>query len=187
MVEYIKAWLLPLATLATAVVALITVLFLRKQFYWDKAPIIEIEIVSANQIVKGKHISTDEPAQIAELAQWNHQDAEDNFAIAQFTNQQSDPMGVARGIKIKVRFTFPHPSEPNRLCKKVWKYEKFWLMPKEKFLVVLTNLRGLPTGIVDVLNIRWYDIKGSKHKEARGFCRLEIRAGQRVVSFKSLS
>ncbi|MBA7555836.1 hypothetical protein ES705_48528 [subsurface metagenome] len=60
-------------------------------------------------------------------------------------------------------------------------------MPEENFLVVLANLRGLPTGIVDVLNIGWYDIKGTKHQEARGYCKLELRAGERAVHFKTLS
>jgi len=186
MAHWASEWLIPIGTLLTALAALVTVFLVRKQLYWEKAPIIEITFFQSREIVEGPHLRN-KPVKITELDKWNEQGTQDLYLIAEFTNKQTDPMGVATSVQFEAKFVFPHPSHPMSIVERSWKFSSFWLAPSEKFWLVIANLRGLPVATVDITKLSCYDIRGIKHSEARGYCALTIAADGKVVrGFKSL-
>lgn len=51
-------------------------------------------------------------------------------------------------------------------------------MPEEEFLIVIANIRGLDYVTIDITKIRYYDVRGVKHKECHGYCQYILKEGQ---------
>lgn len=187
MVNWIATWILPIAILLTALAAFFTAVLTRKQLYWDKAPIIEIKFIWADKLVEGPHLQN-KPNMILEWLQWNESaKQQDKFLIAQFKNQQTDKMGVAAKVKFKALFSFPNSAKPGKGCRKTWPFGRFWLAPSETYLVVVANLRGVPTASIDIKDLEWYDMYGMKHTEAYGYCCFNLAPdGKMTGEFKVL-
>lgn len=111
-------WILPTAALATALATLIYAFTIRRQFYWEKTPIIWVGYNISSSITKGTNIRN-EPININELREWNAKGDSDRFLIAKFRNDQKDAMGVASMIKFETQIIFKHPTKSKTLIKKI--------------------------------------------------------------------
>jgi len=104
-----------------------------------------------------------------------------------FENLQKGPNGMAADVKFRVLLRFPEFGTPNTLVEAPQEFTNFFLEPREKFELVIANLKGVPNATIDIESIEYYDIYRNYYTAAYGYSRIDILGDQIIGSFKAFS
>jgi hypothetical protein len=171
-------------------IAIYELIIIRRRHQFDTAPFVTAEIEEttsrkppANEVDASGIIVVDE---IDKWAQANPQSGHRYLSIC-LQNRQKYHTGVAVEVNFRVTLRFPEYKTPNTMMEIPHHVKgKIWLDSGEVFRLLFTDLKGLPTGIIDIDKIEYYDIDGNKYKRAYGHCRWELdNTGQESWDFKS--
>lgn len=175
--------------LATAIVGVLQLRILQRQHRIETAPFIEVNLEFAKDSRPAGSNSQD-IIEIPELSEWSdaHPRAANRFMSLELRNRQSNIAGVATEVSFRLIFRFPKLGTPNTMME-IPRLVKgsIWLAPEESFTIIFANLKGLPTGTIDIDKIAYYDIDGNVYHRAFGYCHWELdNTGAQSTDFRAL-
>lgn len=195
-------WEVIVASIATAVIALLTFLNVRvarrtlsvieRQQHSQSGPFLKLDM-DISPVMQLQLPGSESHAQLIELPElktWadSEPSAPHRFVNVLLENIQKDASGVATGVLFQVTFRFPERGVIDTFIEYEHTFKGFFLEPGEKFILTIADLKAVPSAHIDLSKIVYYDIYRNVYKQAYGYSRVDIiNPTEYQRSFKALS
>jgi len=166
------------ALFISAIVAIRQLAILHEGHRLNTAPFVVLGIEeSVTQIPSSAANTEKHIIEIEELSEWAKANAgaAHRYMVLRLHNKQEHLAGVASDVRFRIVFKFPKYRTPNTMIEVARRVKgEIWLESGEVFRIIFADLRGVPTAVIDIDNIEYYDVDGNKYKRSYGYCHWEL-------------